>query len=293
MKKVLKFFLIILLIIIIALAGLQIWIYLDHTKAKKKLVVVKSENDSFYGVDEEGTIYDVSFDNPRKLNGKDLKIGQEIEIYWHGFISHFSPPGIGGVRKYKILKEKSDIEISEYAKRFCYSRTQNVMLHVREITNEKIEFRILDTNEFPFEYDFGYRLSKKNFENEEYNENLQEQFKKEQGIVSETENEDATVTNSTKPFNPDTRKYKTVWERVNEKDVVSMEEVIKIVDSTKGHYDIEGMFDWTKVYGTLEPGEYQFVLKSKDDMIYFSCIVFNFVVDENGDAVCEVPTFEW
>ena len=52
MKKVLKFFLIILLIIIIALAGLQIWIYLEHAKAKKKLVVVKSDVESFYGIDE-------------------------------------------------------------------------------------------------------------------------------------------------------------------------------------------------------------------------------------------------
>ena len=293
MKKVLKFFLIILLIIIITLAGLQVWIYLDHTKASKKLVVVKSYVESFYGVDEKGELYKVSFGNPRNINGEDLKMGQEIEIYWHGMINSSSPPIIGGVRKYKILKEESDIEISEYAKRFCYSRTQNVMLHVREITNEKLEFRILDTNEIPFEYEFGYSLSKRNFENEEYNKNLQEQFKKEQGITSEAENDDTIATNSTKPFNPDTSKYKTVWERVNEKDVVSMDDVIKIVDSTKGQVDIEGMFDWTKVYGTLEPGEYQFVLRSKVDMIYFSCIVFNFVVDENGEVVCETPTFEW
>lgn len=293
MKKVLKFFLIILLIIIIALAGLQIWIYLEHTKAKKKLVVVKSYVESFYGVDEKGMLYDVSFNNPRKLNGKDLKMGQEIEIYWHGTINSSAPAGIGGVRKYKILKEESDIEIPEYAKMHCYSTTKNVMVYVREISNEKIEFRILDTNEIPYEYDFGYSLFKKNLENEEYNKNLQEQFKKEQGVDTEVENDDTTETNSTKPFNPDTSKYKTVWEIVNEKDVVSMKDVIKVVDSTKGHLDIEGMFDWTKVYGVLEPGEYQFVLRSKVDMIYFNCIVFNFVVDENGDVVCEPPIFEW
>ena len=169
------------------------------------------------------------------------------------------------------------------------------MVHVREITNEKLGFRILDTNEFPFEYNFEYTLTKRNLENEEYNKSLQEQFKKEQGIEQEvgTGNDDTTETNSTKPFNPDTSKYKTVWEIVNEKDVVSMKDVIKVVDSTKGHLDLEGMFDWTKVYGVLEPGEYQFVLRSKVDMIYFNCIVFYFVVDENGDVVCEPPIFEW
>lgn len=291
MKKVFKFFLIILLIIILGLVGLQLWIYLDHIKANKKLVVVKSYVESFYGVDEKGELYKVSFGKPRNINGKELKIGQEIEIYWHGMINLSAPPGIGGVRKYKILKEESDIEIPEYAKMYCYSTTKNVMVHVREISNKKIEFRILDTNEIPYEYDFGYSLVKKNVENEEYNKDLQEQFKKEQGIVSE--NNDTTVTNSTKPFNPDTSKYKTVWERVNEKDVVSMEDIIKIVDSTKGHYDIEGMFDWTKVYGVLESGEYRFILKTEADNIHFNSIFFDFVIDENGKATSKPVEFSF
>ena len=167
------------------------------------------------------------------------------------------------------------------------------MVHVREISNEKIEFRILDTNEIPYEYNFGYSLLKKNLENEEYNKNLQEQFKKEQGITSEAENDDTTVTNSTKPFNPDASKYKTVWERVNEKDVVSMEDVIKIVDSTKGHLDIEGMFDWTKVYGILEQGEYRFILKTEADNIHFNSIFFDFVVDENGETTSKPVEFSF
>lgn len=294
MKKVLKFFLIILLIIILGLAGLQAWIYLDHTKASMKLVVVKSYVESFYGVDEAGELYDVSFDNPRKLNGKDLKMGQEIEIYWHGMINSSAPAGIGGVRKYKILKEESDIEIPEYAMQHCYNTPTNVMVHVREITNEKLEFRILDTNDIPYEYDFNYSLSKKNIENEEYNNKITEENKKEREEKSTTKKGSITTkTNTVEPYNPDTSKYKTVWERANEKDIVSMDDVIKIVDSTKGHVDMEGMFDWTKVYGTLEQGEYQFVLKSRANPIHFNSIVFKFVVDENGDAVCEVPTFEW
>ena len=294
MKKVLKIFIIILLIIILALSGLQLWIYIDHTKAKKRLVVVKSYVESFYGVDEDGLLYDVSFDNPKKVNGKDLKIGQEIEIYWHGTINYIAPAGIGGVRKYKILKEESDIKIPDYAMIHCYNTPKNVMAHIREISNEKIEFRILDTNEIPYEYDFGYSLYKKNIENEEYNNELIEENKKErEEKTTKKKNGVVTSTNTVEPYNPDTSKYKTVWERVNEKDVVSMDDVIKIVDSTQGHLDIKGMFDWTKVYGVLEQGEYQFVLKSKADNIHFNSIVFKFVIDENGVATCEPAEFRF
>lgn len=294
MKKVFKFFLIMLLIIILGLAGLQVWIYLDHTKAKMKLVVVKSYVESFYGVDEKGELYYVRFNNPRKLNGKDLKMGQEIEIYWHGMINSSAPAGIGGVRKYKILKEESDIKIPEYAKLHCYNTTKKIMVHVREVTNEKIEFRILDTNEIPYKYDFGYSLSKKNIENEEYNNKLIEENKKEREEKSTTKKGSVTTkTNRVEPYNPDTSKYKTVWERVNEKSVVSMDDVIKIVDSTKGHYDIEGKFDWTKVYGALEPGEYRFILKAEADNIHYNSIFFDFVVNENGEATCEPAEFSF
>lgn len=294
MKKVCKFFIIILLIIILGLVGLQLWIYLDHTKANKKLVVVKSYVESFYGVDEKGELYKISFGKPRNINGKELKMGQEIEIYWHGMINSSSPPIIGGVRKYKILKEESDIKIPEYAMQHCYNTPTNVMVHVSEISNEKIEFRILDTNEIPYEYDFGYSLFKKNIENEEYNNKLIEENKKEREEKSTTKKGSVTTkTNTVEPYNPDISKYKTVWESVNQKEIASIEEMIKIVDNTPGHFDIEGKVNWKYLYGTLEQGEYQFVLKSKVDTIHFNRIVFNFIVDENGDAVCEVPTFEW
>ena len=72
-----------------------------------------------------------------------------------------------------------------------------------------------------------------------------------------------------------------------------MDDVIKIVDSTKGHLDIEGMFDWTKVYGVLEPGEYRFILKTEADNIHFNSIFFDFVIYENGEATSKPVEFSF
>lgn len=285
MKKIIKIFAILLLVIILIFVGLQLWIYLDHTKAKKKLVVVKSYYESFYAVDEDGELYDVSFDNPRKLNGKDLKRGQEIEIYWHGTINHFSPSGIGGVRKYKILKEKSDIEIPKYAIQHCYSSTRKVMLHVRNFTNTGIEFRILDTNEIPYGYDFCYKIKKKTIQidNTELNDN--------ENIVEQTVIEKGNTT-IIEPF-----KSNASYEWKETELIGNIEEydnyTLEVVDSSYGHYDIEGKYDWTELYGALEPGEYKYILTLANqwDRIHFSSICIEFVVDENGNISYEPATF--
>lgn len=294
MKKAFKVLIFIIIIVFIIFIGIY---FKNSTLGKQKLrlaVIEVAGLNTIAGVTEDGSLLEVTLKDLKSVNDYDkFKRGQEIEIYYDGVIITTYPGKITNVSKYEIVKEKSDIEIPEEVKKRYDNSTENVMVHVREVTNEKIEFRILDTNEIPYEYNFGYSLLKKNLENEEYNKNLQEQFKKEQGIVSETKNDDTTVTNSTKPFNPDTSKYKTVWERVNEKDVVSMEDVIKIVDSTKGHFDMEGIFEWNNVYGILETGEYQFILKNKAEEIHFNSIVFKFVVDKNGKVICEPAEFSF
>ena len=80
---------------------------------------------------------------------------------------------------------------------------------------------------------------------------------------------------------------------MNQKEIASIEEMIKIVDDTPGHFDIEGKFNWNYLYGTLEQGEYQFILKNKEREIHFENIEFNFVVEENGMAICNPPEFGW
>ena len=285
MKKLVKILIILLIAIVLLIVGLQTWIYFDSIKANKKLVVVKSYYESIYAVDEEGELYRVKFKNPRKLSGENLKRGQEIVIYWHGMINHFAPAEIGNVVKYKILKEESDIEIPEFAIKFCYNSTNNALMHVRNFTNTEIEFRILDINEIPYEYDFDYSIYKKqivaNSENEET---------KDSNVI---EMENTTIIES---YNPDGT-YKNPWEEA--KLIGRVEErynnyTWNVVDSTYGHYDIEAKYDWTKLYGVLEPGEYRFILSlsNKIEAIDFSSIRINFVVDEDGKVTYESPSFE-
>lgn len=301
MKKVFKVLIFIIILVLIIFIG----IYFKNNyfgkeklnigKEKLRLVVIGvCDFQEILAVDENGNLLQVRLKELKYWNEMDkFERGQEIEIYYDGVIITTYPGKITNVSSYKILKEKSDIEIPEEVIKRYDNSTKNVMVHAREISNEKLEFRILDTNEISYKYDFDYSLLKKNLENEEYNKKLQEKFKKEQGVDSASDKSNKEVTNSTKPFNPDTSQYKTVWENVNQKEIGSIEEMIKIVDDTPGHFDIEGKFNWNYLYGTLEQGEYQFVLKNKADTIHFNSIVFNFVVDENGEAVCEVPTFEW
>lgn len=306
MKKVFKFLIVIVILILIFFIGFYLR---DNApdkevfnvgKEKLKLVVVGvADISSIYATTESGRLIEVTLNDLNSVKDYEkFKRGQEIEIYYDGVIATTYPGKISNVSKYKILKEKSEIEIPEEVIMYIDNSTENVMAHVREITNEKMEFRILDTNEIPYEYDFEYSLSKKNLENEEYNKNLTEEFKKEQGIDSASEKSNVattntTATNSTKPFNPDTSRYKTVWERVNEIEIVPIEDIIKIVDSTPGHFDMEGKISWNDVYGTLEQGEYKFILKNKGKSVHFNAIEFSFVVKEDGEVTCEVPEFGW
>lgn len=139
MKRNVKIFIIVFFILVLIICGIQLWIYLDSTKAQMKLVVVRSYEKTVCAIDEDGELYHVSFDNPEKQNVKSLKQGQEIEIYWHGMINFMSPASIGGVKKYKILNEKSNIEIPEYAIEYCYSSTENGILDEENTAKENIE----------------------------------------------------------------------------------------------------------------------------------------------------------
>lgn len=270
MKKVFGILIGIILLFLIIMLGIKFGIDTGvneiSMKETLKLIVVEPLWDSIYAIEEDGGLIEVAFRNIDNKELQKLKRGQEIEIYFDGIILTTYPGKINNVSKYKILKEKSDIEIPKEVITFCDNSKTNVMVHVREISNRGIEFRILDTNEIPYEYDFEYSLLKKNLENEEYNNNLTEEYK-----------------------------YKTVWEEVEKAGYIADYEKYKIdiVDSTQGHLDMEGKFDWSQLYGTLGEGEYRFILSNKGKEIHFNTIEFKFVIDENGEATCETPEFGW
>lgn len=259
MKKVLKVFMLIIIIIVLIIF---IGIYFKNNyfgkeglnigKEKLRLVVIGIwDFQEILAVDENGNLLQVRLKEIKLWNEMDkFERGQEIEIYYDGVITETYPGKITNVSSYKILKEKSDIEIPEEVKKRYDNSTTNVMVYVRNISNEKLEFRILDTNEISYKYDFECSLSKKNEE-------------------------------------------KNGFEKIESIGNISMGDMIEIVDSTAGHLDMEGKIDWNNMYGTLETGEYQFVLKNKENEIHFETIEFNFTVEENGNAICNPPEFGW
>lgn len=258
MKKVFKVLIFIVILVLIVFIG----IYFKNNyfgkeklnigKEKLRLVVIGiCDFQEILAVDENGNLLQVRLKELKYWNEMDkFDKGEEIIIYYDGVITETYPGKINNVSDYLILNKKSDIEIPEDIKKRYDNSTANVMVHVRNISNEKLEFRILDTNEISYKYDFDCSLSKKNEE-------------------------------------------KNIFEKIEPTGNVSMEEVIEIVDSTPGHFDMEGKINWTDVYGTLNQGEYQFILKNKEREIHFETIKFNFVVEENGEVTCEPPEFGW
>ncbi len=258
MKKVLKVFMLIIIIVLIIFIG----IYFKNNyfgkeglnigKEKLKLVVIGiCDFQEILAVDENGNLLQVRLKEIKNWNEFDkFERGKEIIIYYDGVITETYPGKITNVSKYEIVKEKSDIEIPEEVKKRYDNSTTNVMVYVRNISNEKLEFRILDTNEISYKYDFEYSLSKKNEE-------------------------------------------KNIFEKIESIGNITMGNMIEIVDSTAGHLDMEGKINWNDLYGILEPGEYQFILKNKEREIHFKTIEFNFVVEENGEVICKPAEFGW
>ncbi len=96
------------------------------------------------------------------------KMGQELLIYYDGMILTTFPVQFGDVGKIKILKDKSDIEISKNSLRYAYSSIDNISIIIDEFTKSDISFYIIDVNEIPYDYHFyDYRIYKE-VKNENY-----------------------------------------------------------------------------------------------------------------------------
>lgn len=258
MKKAFKVLIFIVILVLIIFIGIYLKNYfigkenLNIGKEKLRLVVIgKVDFQEILAVDENGNLLQVRLKEIKKWSDLDkFVIGEEIIIYYDGVITETYPAKINNVSSYVILNKKSDIEIPENVKKRYDNSTTNVMVHVSEISSEKLEFRILDTNDISYEYDLDCSLSKKNEE-------------------------------------------KNMFEKIELTREIAMSDIIEIVDSTPGHFDMEGKVNWIDVYGTLEQGEYQFILKNKERELHFKTIEFNFVVEHDGVVICDPPEFGW
>ena len=213
----------------------------DNTKATIKAVVVKVDENHLLAVGiENGTeLYSIGLKN---INDIQLKKGQEVLIYFNGDVMETYPAQLGNVEKIEILKEKSEVQISDDILRFCYNSKNNVTITVSELSNSGITLNIKDTNKLPYNYAHSYVINKK-VKNENYT-GVGEQ-------IGENTN------NSTAGYTGTGTEY--IWKELDKISDISSESTeetltynLPNIKEGEDYYLIDGRkFNWTKLYGTL------------------------------------------
>lgn len=167
MKKVKKIIIttLIILILLIAVLGILFYMYLHTTTG----IIVEVNDNSLWvtGTGQVSGLFSVGFANDGNIG---FKQGQEILIYFNGYIMQTYPAQLGKARKIIVLKEKSEKEIPKEDLKYCYSSETKVSQYINEITPTSLTITITDTNEMPYEYYTDYKIYK-----EEINENYSEE----------------------------------------------------------------------------------------------------------------------
>ncbi len=134
--------------------------YLQSSDIIMNAVIVRADKNGLMTVtlDDTQKLIHIGFTDDGDIG---YKQGQEIEIHFDGIIDSMYPARISKPRKIKIIKEESNIEIPEYALRYCYSSKDNVNVEISELTNSGIYLKITDTNELKYSYSHKYEITKK------------------------------------------------------------------------------------------------------------------------------------
>lgn len=166
MKNKTKVILVIILLLFILIAVIYGIIKNYNTTTIKAVVVKVFENSlGVMGIENENGIISVGFGDKGNIGFKE---GQEVLIYYDGYMLESYPPQLGKVEKIKILKEKSNVSIPDDVLRYYYSSYNNVNINISELTNKGLTITITDTNELPYDYsDIKYTIYKK-VKNENY-----------------------------------------------------------------------------------------------------------------------------
>lgn len=200
--------------------------------AIKEAVVVKVNEDSIgvMGKESENDLYTVNYSSEGNIG---FKQGQEVLIYFNGIIDNTSKK-IENVGKIAIIKENSDIQITERALRTFSSSFDNVEIKVNELKNTGISFTIKDTNELPYSYADTYEIFKKN--------------------VKTTPEEERENYSSTSAAN-------ISWEEVQKVSDVASETtgIFESVDEDT----IKKEYDWSNLYGQLGERRISISIKRK------------------------------
>lgn len=127
-------------------------------------VIVKVYNQNYLLVQKsDGELFNIG---RGYFNNKEFKEGQEIKVFFTGGILEIYPEQLNKELYVKILKEKSDIEITDSTKRYL-SKAENVDISVKEISNKVLKLLISDKNEYKYSYPSDYEILKE-IENDNY-----------------------------------------------------------------------------------------------------------------------------
>lgn len=252
----------------------------------KKLLIVNVREKTLQTMDFENNLYVVSV---KDEDMSKFKRGQEVEVYFDGIIDTSYPAGIRA-DKIEILNEDSNIEIpTEVLRNYSYSQN-NISVQIKEFSNKNIVFEIIDSNEIPLEYgnNYEYAILKKNVENEEYNDSLEIDYNAvTPGVTTDTYS-------TTSSYSPDSSRLKKVWEEI---EIIGNEDykTCEWKINSEATMILEGISDWTNVYGELNYGEYdlQVLRKTSENDSFFRKISINFVIDKDGRLTYNEPKFEW
>ncbi len=127
----------------------------DNMSTTMRAVIIEVSDTRLWIVspDNNDAVYYVGYDNTENTT---FKKGQEILIYFSGWFYETMPGGLADVGKIEIIKEESDIEISEDSLRYFYSSKDNVSISINEFTENKLSISIIDTNDYKYDYSTDY-----------------------------------------------------------------------------------------------------------------------------------------
>ncbi len=252
---------------------------MENTSHTMKAVIIKVNDTNL--IVKSGSLYSCRFGEEGNIG---FKMGQEILIYYDGMILETYPGQISNVEKIEILKEKSDMEISEEDMKYCYSTSDNVSVSITDFTHTGISFTIKDNNKYKYDISKNYTIVKKNKKIEEENKLIEERNKNalKQQLEKDAE-EYKEGRNFTTGFTP-SETTKQVWEEVPKISNITAE-------STGSYYENGNTYtrnyNWASLYGVLEEGEYIFKTSIKNaDLI----IEVDFTIDKNGKITYNKPS---
>lgn len=236
--------------------------------AIKTAIVAVVDDDYLCVVDSQNQnlLYNVYY--PEEGN-RDFEIGQEIKIYFNGKSISSGRNGIAELRnvgKIEIIDNANHLISDEILKRFN-TTYDNVEVSIENLTNTELIFTITDNNDIKYEFASKFYLSK----------NIAE--KTDKNLI---ENDDGSII--ILPYDGD--KWQLIYETPNDMENVAATETID-ENSTRW------TFDWSKVYGSLESGEYRFVMGDAcDEPNSFltngydkEIISVKFTIDDNGQVI--------